>query len=75
MGAYLAGQPRERLLRPECAYHYTAHMPTGTIRPAHPPEKSMSKARVRDFLPRHATESCLTTAPHRHTNRKREAMV
>ena len=49
MGAHLAGQPRERLLRPECVNHYTAHMPTGTIRPVHPPEKSMSKACAQGF--------------------------
>lgn len=43
MGAHLAGQPRGRLLRPECTDHYTARMPTGTTRPTHPPEKSMSR--------------------------------
>lgn len=44
MGAHLAGRPRERLLRPECSNYYTAHIPTETTRPTHPPEKSMSGA-------------------------------
>ena len=44
MGAHLEGQPRERLLRPECANHYTARMPVETVRPTRSPEKSMSEA-------------------------------
>ena len=75
MGAHLAGRPRERLLRPECVAHYTARMPTGTTQPTHPPEKSMSEAYARDFLPTHATESHPISALHRHTNGKHEAMV
>ena len=75
MGAHLAGQPRERLLRPECTDHYTARMPTGITQPTHPPEKSMSKAYARDFPPAHVNESRLISALHRHTNGKHEAMV
>lgn len=87
MGAHLAGQPREHLLRPECVNHYTAHMPTGTIRPAHPPEKSMSEACAQGFQRRptppdnqiirricphlHAPHSIVLNGPERAPKRPR----